>query len=100
MFLVIVVEVIVAGVLFAIAHLVSRFSTKLASIAKYLIKEGLLTLMMFNAFNIAFGVALHFNYADKSSDNYMLSSLAAILASILVFVPCILLMFTDSKQFG
>jgi hypothetical protein len=38
MFLVIVVEVIVAGVLFAIAQLVSGFSTKFASVAKYLIK--------------------------------------------------------------
>ena len=65
MFFLIVAEVIVAGVLYALAKLVSSCSAKLASVAKYLIKEGLLTLMMFNAFNIAFGVGLHFNYADK-----------------------------------
>jgi hypothetical protein len=100
MFFLIVAEVIVAGILYAIALLVSSFSTKLASVAKYLIKEGLLTLMMFNAFNIAFGVALHFNYADKSSDGYFVSSIAAIVAASLIFLPCILLMATESKQFG
>lgn len=51
-------------------------------------------------FNIAFGIALHFNYADKSSDGYFLSSVAAVTAGALVFVPCILLMATESKQFG
>ena len=64
MFFLIVAEVIVAGVLFGIAKLISSCSAKLASVAKYLIKEGLLTLMMFNAFNIAFGVGVHFYYAD------------------------------------
>ncbi len=100
MFFLVVAEVIVAGVLYVLAKLVSSCSTKLASLAKYLIKEVLLTLMMFNAFNIAFGVGLHFNYADKSSEGYLLSSLAAILAAILIFVPIILLVVTEPKQFG
>lgn len=65
MFFLIVIEVIVAGVLFGIAKLVSSCSTKLARVGQYLIKEVLLTLMMFNAFNIAFGVGIHFHYADK-----------------------------------
>ena len=96
----IILELIVAAVLFGVAQLVSSFSAKLASVGKYLIKEGLLTLMMFNAFNIAFGVGIHFHYADKSADGYVLSSFAAILAAALIFVPCILLMATASKQFG
>ncbi len=100
MFFLIVAEVILAAFLFVLAQFISCFSTKLSSFAKYLIKEGLLTLMMFNAFNIAFGVALHFNYAEKSSDGYFLSSVAAVTAASLVFVPCILLMATESKQFG
>ena len=65
MLLIIVVEVIAAGVLLGVTKLVSSVSAKLASISKYLIKEGLLTLMMFNSFNIAFGVGVHFTYADK-----------------------------------
>jgi hypothetical protein len=100
MLFLIVTEIIVAFILFVIAHFVSSISKKLALLAKYLIKEGLLTLMMFNAFNISFGVALHFNYADKSSDGYFLSSVAAVVAATLVFVPCILLLATDTKQFG
>jgi len=94
MLLVIVTEILVAGALFGISHLVSSVSTKLSSISKYLIKEGLLTLMMFNAFNIAFGVGVHFQYADRSNDSYTTSSLAAVLASGLLFTACILLMTT------
>lgn len=65
MLLLTVTGIIVAGILYGVAQLVSSVSKKLATVAKYLIKEGLLTLMMFNAFNIAFGVGAHFTYADK-----------------------------------
>ena len=61
----IVFEITVAGILFGIAKLISSVSQKLSSVAKYLIKEGLLTLMMFNGFNIAFGVGVHFHYGDS-----------------------------------
>lgn len=60
MLLVIVVEVLTAGVLYGVSHVMQSVSQKLSSVSKYLIKEGLLTLMMFNAFNIAFGVGVHF----------------------------------------
>ncbi len=56
--------------------------------------------MMFNAFNIAFGVGVHFQYADKSNESYAVSSFAAILASGLLFASCVMLMFTEAKQFG
>lgn len=75
-------------------------SQKLSSISKYLIKEGLLTLMMFNCFNMAFGVGIHFQYADKNNPSYGVSSLAAILASGLIFGSCAMLMFTQAKEFG
>lgn len=100
MFFLIVAEVIIAGILFALAKLISSCSAKLASFSIYLIKEGLLTLMMFNAFNIAFGVSVHFHYAETSTEGYLINSMAAILASCLIFLPCILLMCTSSKQFG
>jgi hypothetical protein len=58
------IELIVTGVLFAVAHFVKSVSKKVSTSAKYLIKEVFLTLMMFNAFNMAFGVGIHFHYAD------------------------------------
>jgi len=100
MLLVIVAEMLVAGILYLVSHFLSSVSEKLSSISKYLIKEGLLTLMMFNAFNIAFGVGIHFQYADKNDQSYALSSAAAISASGLIFVICVLLMITEAKQFG
>jgi hypothetical protein len=87
-------------VLYGLGHVMQSVSQKLSSVSKYLIKEGLLTLMMFNAFNIAFGVGIHFQYADKSDSSYALSSVAAILAAGLIFGSCALLMFTEAKQFG
>ena len=56
--------------------------------------------MMFNAFNIAFGVGVHFHYADPQSDLYILSSLAAVLATALIFGMCVMLIATKPKQFG
>ena len=56
--------------------------------------------MMFNAFNIAFGVGIHFHFGDTQNDSYVASSFAAVLASALIFVPCVLLIATSSKQFG
>ncbi len=60
MLLLIVVEMTVAAVLYGLSHLLKNLSEKFATVAKYLIKEGLITLIMFNAFNIAFGVGVHF----------------------------------------
>lgn len=57
-------EVIVAGILYFSSNLIKNYAKKFSKISKYLIKEGLLTLMMFNCFNIAFGVGIHFEYAD------------------------------------
>ena len=56
--------------------------------------------MMFNTFNIAFGVGIHFQYADKNDSAYVVSSCAAVLASGLIFLTCGLLMFAEAKQFG
>lgn len=100
MLLLILVEVSAAGVLYLLSHLLSTVSEKLSSVSKYFIKEGLLTLMMFNSFNIAFGVGIHFQYADKNDGSYLLSSVAAVLASGMVFGVCALLMFAEAKQFG
>lgn len=60
MLLLIVAEMTVAAVIYGLSHLLKNVSEKFSTVAKYLIKEGLITLIMFNAFNIAFGVGVHF----------------------------------------
>jgi hypothetical protein len=100
MLFLVVAEAVTAGVLYALSHLMKTASAKLSSVSKYLIKEGLLTLMMFNAFNIAFGVGVHFEYADRNNSLYGASTFAALLASGLIFGACALLMFAESKEFG
>jgi hypothetical protein len=100
MLLIIIVEVAAAGILYLIGYFMKSFSEKLSSISKYMVKEVLLTLMMFNAFNIAFGVGIHFTYADKGHESYAVSSLAAVVATSLIFATCLLLTFAEAKQFG
>lgn len=100
MLLLIILELIVAGILFSLSHIIGSMSKKMALAFQHLIKEGLLTLMMFNSFNIAFGTGIHFKYADAENNLYGLSSLAAILSSFLVFVPCVMLIAAKQKGFG
>ena len=56
-----------AGILYMLSRAITSMSSTLGSISKRLIKEGVLTLVMFSAFNIGFGVGTHFEYADPTS---------------------------------
>jgi hypothetical protein len=54
-------------------------------------------LILFNSFNLAFGVGIHFTYADKNDPLYGISTLCAILAIILPLATMIGLMASDPK---
>jgi hypothetical protein len=66
MFFLMLSEIIVGLVLYAVAQLMKNISEKFNTVAKYMLKEVLITLLLFNAFNLSFGVGIHFTYADKS----------------------------------
>jgi hypothetical protein len=40
-----------------------------------LLKQGFITLVLFNIFNISFSAGVHFKYASPSDDGYILSSI-------------------------
>jgi hypothetical protein len=62
-----------------------------------MLKEVLITLLLFNAFNLSFGVGIHFTYADKNDPFYDLSTLCAIASIIIPIAIMVGLMMTDAK---
>jgi hypothetical protein len=74
-----------------------NISQKFHTISKYLLKEVLITLLLFNSFNLSFGVGIHFTYADRNDPMYGISTLCAVLAIVLPIATMIGLMATDPK---
>jgi len=97
MFFLLLAEILVGLGVYAVAHLMKDLSEKLHTASKYLLKEVLITLLLFNSFNLAFGVGIHFTYADKSDPLYGISTFCAITAIILPIATMIGLMLTDAK---
>lgn len=63
---------------------------RLKRIGFVLLKEVFVTLLIFNCFNISFSAALHFKYAtSQNTDNYVLSTVSAILAVIFCLLSLI-----------
>jgi hypothetical protein len=44
-------------------------------LALRLLKQGFITLVLFNIFNISFSAGVHLKYASPTDDGYILSSL-------------------------
>lgn len=56
---------------------------------------------MFNCFNIAFSVGLHFKYATAANTNhYLISTIAAVAAVIFCIIAILSLELLDNKEFG
>lgn len=56
---------------------------KFQDIAKKFMKQGFVTFLMFNIFNISYSAGLHWKYADPETEGYFFSSV--VLYSILGF---------------
>lgn len=65
-----------------VLYLVARFTSneKLRYFTLHFLKQGFVTLILFNSFNIAFSAGVHFKYSDPNSPHYMLSCGAMALA--------------------
>jgi len=97
MFLLMLSEILIGLGLYGATKLLKNISEKFNTIAKYMLKEVLITLLLFNAFNLSFGVGIHFTYADKNEPLYDLSTFCAITAIVLPICTMIGLMMTDAK---
>ena len=72
MYILLLAELLISGVLFGVSKLVK--SPRLKTVAKFLLKQGLLTLVMFSSLNIAVSAGMHWKYSSPSDAMYALSS--------------------------
>ena len=92
-------QVAIGLVLYALSKLLLRFFS-FSSVSRRLLKEGLLTLLVFNSFNFAFAAGVHFNHSDPNNDAYTLNTIVAYLSLIIPVVMAGALIFSESKGFG
>lgn len=67
-------ELFISGVLCIIAKLIGN--QKLYDVSIKLLKQGFVTMVMFNSFNFAFSAGTHIKYANKQDKMYIPSTIA------------------------
>lgn len=56
-----------------------------------LLKQGLITFLLFNILNVSFSTGLHFAYADRSSADYLSSSIVLVVTLMSMFISIVAL---------
>ena len=70
--LLMIAELVVAVTVIVVSVIIQ--SKKGKKVGLRLLKEGFLTLILFNSLNIGYSAGIHWEYADPSSDLYILST--------------------------
>ena len=67
-------------------YLIGKFTgkPKLQKIGLYFLKQGFITLVLFNAFNIAFSAGIHLKLANPSDAGYVASSVILFITLICI----------------
>ena len=65
-----------------------------------LLKQGLITLILFNAFNISFSAGVHWRYADPTDEYYMISSILMGLSLFLMIGGTAAMEFSNQRTYG
>lgn len=92
---VVIVVIIVALFLYSLTFLCANCSPKFHSISTRLLKEVLLTLILFNCLNFAYSAGLHFRYASREDSLFVLGTIAAIATLIILVLMAIGLMLAE-----
>lgn len=89
----------IATVLF---YIVSKLvgKTKVQEIALRLLKQGFITLVLFNIFNVSFSAGVHWKYGSPSDDGYAVSSFILYGTLIAMIVSVAALELTDPEHYG
>lgn len=72
----------------------------LYKIGKRMFKEVLLTLIMFNCFNIAYSAGIHFTYNTPDQPLHQAGTVAAVLSLMIIMAMVIGLALADEDGFG
>ena len=72
MFIMSLSELLIAGILYLISIIIN--ARKLYVFSLNLLKQGFITMILFNSFNFSFSAGVHIKYADKSDQFYTFST--------------------------
>ena len=100
MFFLVVGIILVASVLYFVTFLCKSCSLRLHSISKRMIKEILLTMILFNCLNFAYSAGIHFKYASVDDSLYTLGTLAAACTLIIPVLMALGLCLAEEEGFG
>ena len=96
----ILLEMIVAAVVFAVGKVVSSFAGTSSQVTGLMLKKYLLVLVLFNTFNISYSAGLQFMYGDSSNQFYKLNIATVIASLVLPIIMIVLILATDKTHFG
>lgn len=100
MFFLVVGVIVVSFILFLLTYLFKKCAPTLHKVSKRLIKQVLLTLILFNCFNFAYSAGVHFNYASQSDSLYLWGTLSAIATIVIPVLMALALLASEQDGFG
>ena len=93
------VGVIVIGLLLMVFSIAFN-SQKVKKAGIFILKEVMITFLLFNCYNIAFSAGIHWRYASPDDDLYILSSLSLYCALTLALIGILSLQLSSKKGYG
>lgn len=89
-------ELLAAGITFAVGKFVPKFQAKSIEIASAMVKKYLLILVIFNTFNIGYSTGLQLVYASPSDPYFELSVGSTVVAMLLPIGTIAILLFSST----
>jgi hypothetical protein len=90
---------LLVGLLFyVIANVIHH--PKLHSFSSFFLKQGLITVILFNCFNISFSAGIHWKYAKPTDSYYILSWMILVASAVLIAVSTTVMQLTNSIGYG
>ena len=100
MLLLVITIILVGFALYSIAYCFDSSSPKFVKVSNRLIKEVLLTLILFNCLNFAYSAGIRFRYAIPEDNLYLFGTLAAVATLVIPVLMAIGLSKAKEEGFG
>ena len=100
MFAVLVAVMFAGFVFYLLTFCCQKWAPCLYQIAQRMVKEVLLTLILFNMLNFGYSAGIHFRYAPHEDSLYVLGTFAAVATLIIPVAMALALMCTENQGFG
>ena len=95
MLIIVAVVIVVAFALYIATYLCKTCAPTIQKFAKRVIKEVLLTLILFNELNFAYCAGIHFKYAPTADPLYLYGTISAVAALVIPILMAVALQCTE-----